>query len=321
VNPTSPARLRVAAINFLNPAPLMWDFEHPPLAAALALRYQIDRMSPSECAARLSSRQADIGLVPIAALATTPGLHILPGCTIASKGRVRSLLLVRRASQPLTKLRSVAADTASRTTVTYARILFHKWGNPAVPFIPMSADLDAMLQRADAAILIGDPALLALEERANRFERTHEELVYHDLAEEWHSLTSLPFVSAVWATNSGVSVPSPSVSSPLVPSPSVPSPLVPSPSVPGPSVPVSLNQISTDFIQSRNHGLQNIEALVAEWSAKLPIPEATIRTYLTTNIHYTLDEECLEGMRVFFRTAAGLAILPEYTFSTPEVAR
>ena len=316
MNPTSPARLRVAAINFLNPAPLMWDFEHPPLAAALALRYQIDRMSPSECAARLSSRQADIGLVPIAALATTPGLHILPGCTIASKGRVRSLLLVRRASQPLTKLRSVAADTASRTTVTYARILFHKWGNPAVPFIPMSADLDAMLQRADAAILIGDPALLALEERANRFERTHEELVYHDLAEEWHSLTSLPFVSAVWATNSGVSVPSPSVSSPLVPSPSVPGPLVPSP-----SVPVSLNQISTDFIQSRNHGLQNIDTLVAEWSAKLPIPEATIRTYLTTNIHYTLDEECLEGMRVFFRTAAGLAILPEYTFSTPEVAR
>jgi chorismate dehydratase len=192
----------------------MWDFEHPPLAAALALRYQIDRMSPSECAARLSSRQADIGLVPIAALATTPGLHILPGCTIASKGRVRSLLLVRRASQPLTKLRSVAADTASRTTVTYARILFHKWGNPAVPFIPMSADLDAMLQRADAAILIGDPALLALEERANRFERTHEELVYHDLAEEWHALTGQPFVSAVWATNSGVSVPSPSVSSP-----------------------------------------------------------------------------------------------------------
>jgi chorismate dehydratase len=314
----------------------MWDFEHPPLAAALALRYQIDRMSPSECAARLASRQADIGLVPIAALATTPGLQILPGCTIASKGRVRSLLLVRRASQPLTKLRSVAADTASRTTVTYARILFHKWGNPAVPFIPMSADLDAMLQRADAAILIGDPALLALEERANRFERTHEELVYHDLAEEWHALTGQPFVSAVWATNSGVSVPSPSVSSPLVPSPLVPGPLVPSPSVPsplvpGPSVPsplvpsplvpVSLNQISTDFIQSRNHGLQNIEALVAEWSAKLPIPEATIRTYLTTNIHYTLDEECLEGMRVFFRTAAGLAILPEYTFSTPEVAR
>ncbi len=192
------SRLRVAAIGFLNPAPLMWDFEHPPLDAKLARRYQIDRMTPSECADRLASGAADIGLIPIAALATTPGLRILPGCTIASKGRVRSLLLVRRASQPLETLRSVAADTASRTTVAYARILFRNWGNPNVPFLPAAADLDAMLDRADAAILIGDPALLALEERANRFERTGEVLVYHDLAQEWHALTGLPFVSAVW---------------------------------------------------------------------------------------------------------------------------
>ena len=203
VNPVQDARLRIAAIGFLNPAPLMWDFEHPPLDAPLALRYQIDRMTPSECAARLAAGTADIGLIPIAALATTPGLRILPGCTIASKGRVRSLLLVRRASQPLATLRSVAADTASRTTLAYARILFHKWGNPAVPFLPMAADLDSMLERADAAIVIGDPALLALEERANRFERTGEELVYHDLAQEWRTLTGLPFVSAVWGAAHG----------------------------------------------------------------------------------------------------------------------
>ena len=196
-------RLRVAAIGFLNPAPLMWDFEHPPLSAQLALRYQIDRMSPSECAARLATGEADIGLIPIAALATTPGLRILPGCTIASKGRVRSLLLVRRAGQPISALRTVAADAASRTTVAHARIILAKWGNPTVPFVPLAADLDAMLERADAAILIGDPALLALEERANRFERSGEELVYHDLAEEWRAVTGLPFVSAVWGTACG----------------------------------------------------------------------------------------------------------------------
>ena len=272
-------RLRVAAINFLNPAPLMWDFEHPPLDAPLALRYRIDRMSPSECAARLASGAADIGLIPIAALAATPGLRILPGCAIASKGRVRSLRLIRRVAQPLAALRSVAADTASRTTLAYARILFHKWGNPAVPFLPAAADLDAMLQLTDAAILIGDPALMALEERANRFERTGEELVYHDLAEEWRALTGLAFVSAVWAAAQG-----------------------------GPLD----ERVADDFIQSRNHGLENIDALVAEWSARLPISEATIRNYLTTNIHYVLDEECLEGMRGFFRMAAELGVLPEY---------
>ncbi len=177
----------------------MWDFEHPPLADELALRYRIDRMMPSECAERLAAGTADIGLIPIASLATTPGLRILPGCTIASKGKVRSLLLVHRAGQPLDKLRSVAADTASRTTLAYTRILFHQWGNPDVPFLPLAADLDLMLERADAAILIGDPALLALEERSNRFERTGQELVYRDLAQEWKALTGLTFVSAIWA--------------------------------------------------------------------------------------------------------------------------
>jgi chorismate dehydratase len=278
-------RLRVAAIGFLNPAPLMWDFEHPPLEAPLALRYQIDRMSPSECAARLASGTADIGLIPIAALATTPGLRILPGCTIASKGCVRSLLLVRRAAQRLHALRSVAADMASRTTLAHARILFRQWGNPDVPFLPAVADLDSMLQRADAAILIGDPALLALEERANRFERTREELVYHDLAQEWHTLTGLPFVSAVW----GIAC------SGLLD-----------------------ERVGEDFINSRIHGLHNIDALVAEWSGRIAIPEQTIRAYLTTNIHYVLDEECLEAMKVFFRMAAQAGALPEYSFSVPE---
>ncbi|MGA2277305.1 MAG: menaquinone biosynthesis protein [Terracidiphilus sp.] len=276
-----PFRLRVAAIGFLNPAPLMWDFEHKPLKAALAQRYQIDRMLPSECADRLASGAAEIGLIPIAALAMTPGLRILPGCVIASKGRVRSLLLVRRATQRLHELRSVAADSASRTTLAYARILLRRWGNPEVPFLPAAADLDAMLERADAAILIGDPALLALEERASRFERTGEVLVYHDLATEWHSLTGLPFVSAVWCTT-----------------------------VSGGAWD---EKIAGDFIQSRDHGLQNIEALVAEWSSRIPIPSATIRAYLTTNIHYILDEECIEGMRGFFRMAVEAGVLPEYT--------
>jgi chorismate dehydratase len=279
VSPIPHPRLRIAAINFLNPAPLMWDFEHPPLDSSLAQRYQIDRMSPAECADRLATGQADIGLVPIASLAVNPTLRILPGCTIASKHRVRSLLLVHRAAQPLTALRSVAADTASRTTLAYARILFHRWGNAAVPFIPASADLDAMLDHAHAAILIGDPALLALEEQANRFERTREPLVYLDLAEQWFSITGLPFVSAVWSAAHG---------GPLDES------------------------IADDFNQSRIHGLENIDALVAEWSNKLPISEETIRTYLTANIHYVLDEECIEGMKVFFRTAASLGILPEY---------
>ncbi len=273
--------MRIAAIGFLNPAPLMWDFEHPPLAEQLAHRYETQYMTPSECAARLAAGTADVGLIPIAALTTIGGLRILPGCTIASKHSVRSLLLVRRAATPISSLRTVAADTASRTTIAYTRVLFQKWNNPDIRFVPMAANLDTMLERADAAIIIGDPALMALEEKSNRFERTGEELVYHDLAQEWRTLTDLPFVSAVWAAAAGCAID---------------------------------ERIADDFIRSRDHGLANIDALVAEWSRRFPMPEATIRTYLTENIHYVLDEECIEGMKGFFRITAEAGVLPPYTF-------
>ena len=71
--------------------------------------------------------------------------------------------------------------------------------------------------------------------------------------------------------------------------------------------------IANDLIQSRIHGQQNIEPLAAEWSRRLPISESTIRAYLTTNIHYILDEECIEGMKGFFRMAAEANVLPNYT--------
>lgn len=258
----------------------MWDFEHAPTSEQLAARYQIDWMLPSECADRLAAGSADIGLVPIAALATTPGLRILPGCTIASKDRVRSLLLVRRSRMPLEQIRTVAADTASRTTIAYSRVLFQKWGNAGAEFVPMAADLDSMLAHADAAIVIGDPALMALEERANRFERNDEELVYHDLAHEWRQMTGLAFVSAVWAVSG--------------------------------SWQGDIDRVAEDFIASRDRGLANIEPLAQEWSRKLPLPESTIRSYLRENIHYVLDNECLEGMQGFFRMTAEAGVLPEY---------
>ncbi len=286
------SRLRIAAIDFLNPAPLMWDFEHAPLDSALALRYRIDRMTPSECAARLISGASDLGLIPIAALAANPTLRILPGCTIASKGRVRSLLLVRRAAQSIAQIRTVAADTASRTTIAYSRILFHKWGNPAAEFLPLAADLDRMLAAADAAVVIGDPALLAIEEQANRFERTGEELVYHDLAQEWRSLTGLPYISALWCGTAPAG---------------------------GRLLEEHIAKVAEDLIASRDHGLANIDILAREWTRRLPLTEDAIRSYLTDNIHYVLDEECLAGIEGFFRMGAETGVLPEYNFRQPQI--
>ncbi len=290
-----PSPLRIAAIRFLNPAPLMWDFEHEPQRSRLALNYSLEWMMPAQCAERLSlpaqdSRAADIGLIPVAALATTPGLVVLPGCAIAATRRVRSILLVRRATQPLSAIRTVAADTSSRASLAYTEVLFRHWWQPNTSgpeFLQHPPDLDPMLDHADAALLIGDPALYALEERQNREERSGEELVYHDLAAEWIALTGLPWVSAVWAIRQSALDASPRSLD-------------------------AIESIASDFIASRDHGLANIESLVEEWSARLPLNPQTIRTYLTENIHYALDEPCMAGLRLFYKLAAQHGILPEY---------
>lgn len=286
-----PGRLRIAAIQFLNPAPLMWDFEHEPHKTSLAARYTIEWMMPSACAERLAlpaddPQAADIGLIPVASLATTPGLKIIPGCAIASKRKVRSILLVRRASQPLSEIRTVAADTSSRASLAYAQILFRKQWNPGAVFLPHRPDLDPMLDTADAALLIGDPALFALEERQNFEERSGVDLVYHDVAEEWIKLTGVPWVAAVWAIRETSLAASGR----------------------------TLEEIAADFTTSRDHGLNNIETLVEEWSARLPLPANTIRTYLTSNIFYTLDEECQAGLRKFYELAVETGVLPPYSF-------
>jgi chorismate dehydratase len=272
----------MAAIHFLNPAPLMWDFEHEPQRSDLRLRYQIGYTTPSACAAELAAGEADLGLVPVAAHATTPSLLIVPGCAVAALDRVRSIILVVRPSEGVKAVRRVAADTSSRTSFAYTRILFEIfWKVPAV-FIPHPPDLESMLAVADAALLIGDPALLALEDKDARALRTGEHLLYLDLAHEWHGFTGLPWVSAFWALRSSALQDTGAGTTDLI----------------------------EDLQSSRDHGLAHVEDLAEEWSGRIAVPRATIRSYLTNNIYYLLDEACLRGLDAFYRYAAECGALP-----------
>lgn len=274
-------RLRIAAIRFLNPAPLMWDFDHPPRAVPLATRYEIESMMPAQCAERLANGAADLGLVPITAFAQSPDLRVVPGCAIASKGAIRSLLLIVRAATGLENVRSIAADTSSRATQAYVQVMArHFWKIPAA-FVPHPPDLDAMLAACDAALLIGDPALLALEDRVARQQRTGEELLYMDLGVEWRRLTGLPWISALWGVREEA------VRSATI-----------------------REQLVRDLVGSRDAGLAHIDDLANEWAMHIDVPCATIHTYLSQNIHYILDDDCLQGLKCFYELAAACDVLP-----------
>lgn len=264
----------------------MWDFEHEPLASELSEHYQLRYMHPALCADELLAGRADLGLIPIAAL--TPELAVVPGCTIASLDRVRSIQLIVKAPHTLETVRTVAADNASRSSRAYAEILFRSFLRTEPGFVTAPADPFAMLGQADAALLIGDPALLALESRT-QIEEAVGPCQWFDLAHEWRTRTGLPWVAAVWAAR-----PEAIAESGLTPA-----------------------QLTEHLIASRDHGLAHIDALVQEWAPRIPIPPATIHHYLSANIHYILTPECIRTIDLFRRYAAEsgvLAPLPSLRF-------
>lgn len=277
-------QLRVAAISFLNPAPLLYNFEHEPAAAELRTRYDVDYTVPSECARRLHSGDADLGLIPIAEL--TPDLAIVPGCTIASLDEVRSILLLVRnprhlkQDEALKQVRTIAADAASRSSQAYAHILFEQWNATRPAFHEQRADPLAMLAHHDAALLIGDPALHARENR-DQIDAAHNgELLWLDLAQLWREHTGLPWVAAVWAVR------------------------------PGSLTDVSPQQLIADLQRSRDAGLAHIPDLVREWSPRTGLPQMVVHLYLTRNIHYVLDADCIQAIEQFRALAASNGTLP-----------
>jgi len=277
---TSSHLVRVAAINFLNPAPLMWDFEHPPMTSELATRYRLHYTFPALCADELLAGRADLGLIPIASL--TPELAIVPGCTIASLDRVRSIQLIVKAPHTLETIRTIAADNASRSSLAYTEVLFRRFLKTSPTFASLPADAVQMLRQADAALLIGDHALYALESRS-QIEAAVGPCQWFDIAHEWHTRTGLPWVAAVWAAR--------------------PDAL----DRPGG---LSTAQLVEDLENSRNHGLLNIDGLVQHWSTRIALPPSTIRHYFSSNIHYVLNTDCIRAIEVFREYAAAEGILP-----------
>jgi predicted solute-binding protein len=181
---TPATKPRVSVVSYLNTAPLVWGMQHGEQRGLFDLSFAI----PAECADRLESRLADIGIVPAVEL-NRQKLEIIRGAGIACHGPVRSIFLISKV--PYGEIRRLAADSTSRTSVALSRvILARKYGvRPEVR--SHAPHLPSMLETADAALIIGDAAL-ALDPADLPFQVL-------DLGEEWVRMTGLPMVFAVWA--------------------------------------------------------------------------------------------------------------------------
>ena len=185
-------RPRVSAVSYLNTSPLVWGMLHGPERDRFDLEFRL----PTGCADQLASGAADFGIVPSFEL-TRQDLEIIPGTGIACHGAVRSILLI--STCPAARIRTLALDSSSRTSVELVRVILQRRYGVTPQSVCHAPDLEAMLRIADAALIIGDPAL--------RLDPATLPWHVYDLGAEWVEMTGLPMVFAVWAGRKGTVTP------------------------------------------------------------------------------------------------------------------
>jgi chorismate dehydratase len=280
------SRLRISVVQYLNTAPLVRGFTH----GAFQGKYELSFTVPSQCAEALRTGAADVAIIPAIEYQRIPNLVILPDLSIASKERVRSLLIVSKS--PIREARHIALDSSSRSTQALTRILCDLRWLISPEFSESSPDLSAMLASSDAALLIGDPALrLAIAAERHVTPGADGEWIcsgaqvglpqiptlhIYDAVHEWWQLTERPAVLAVWAARPEVAT----------------------------------AELVADFSASLAYGLAHLPEICAEAARQLNLPEKELSLYLRTNIDYTLDAENLKGLIQYYSHAARLNIIP-----------
>jgi chorismate dehydratase len=183
------AVIRLGAVDYLNARPLVHGLDQRTDLFAL----QFD--APSTCAMLLHEGAIDVGMIPsIEFQRGVAPYRIVSGMGIVSEGPVASVALF--SARPIAAIRSIAVDTSSRTSTGLLRVLCREKFGIEPEFVPLPPAIGPMIQRCDAALVIGDPALYLDHRPAG--------LAKIDLGEQWTSLTGFPFVWAFWAGRPGV---------------------------------------------------------------------------------------------------------------------
>ena len=250
----------MAAVSYLNTVPLVWGMLHGPQQADFDLDFSV----PSECARRIESGVAAIGIVPVAEM-ERQGLEAVPGTGIACQGAVRSILLVSKVEP--SRIRTLAADSGSRTSVRLARIILGERYGAAPRTFEHAPALEPMLAQADAALLIGDAAL-----RVDPASLPYACCL--DLGAEWLDLTGLPMVFAMWAGR-------PELIRRWDPA-----------------------WLAGCLSGSLDFGLAHLEEIVAREAATRGLAAALVREYLTRHIVFRIGRREQEGLAMFQKLSA-----------------
>lgn len=184
-------KIRISAVSYLNTKPFVYGLQHSDLINRIDLSLDI----PSLCASKLTDDLADIGLIPVAAIADVPKAHIISDYCIASSGKVRTVVLL--SNVPLPDITKIVLDYQSRTSVQLVRILANYfWKINPVWENGQQGYIESDIEKATAIVVIGD-----------RVFETEKKFTYcYDLGEEWKNFTGYDFVFACWIANKPIDI-------------------------------------------------------------------------------------------------------------------
>lgn len=177
--------INVTAVSYLNTKPFLYGLVQSKLFNQIRLSLDV----PSVCATKLLRGEADLGLVPVAAIPHLPNAQLVSDFCIGAEGAVRTVAIF--ADLPLEQITHLYLDYHSRTSVELVKLLLKHYWKLNIIFLPTHAGFETQVRGTTAALIIGDRAIEA-EER--------HPFVY-DLAVAWTNYTGLPFVFAAWVSN------------------------------------------------------------------------------------------------------------------------
>ena len=177
-------KVRVSAISYLNSLPFVYCMEHSSLKEEMDISYDI----PSQCADKLLSGSADVGLIPIVETLRMSEYHIISDLCIGATGPVKSVVLA--GDVPLADIETIYLDYHSRTSVMLARILAADYWHITPRWVNVPGDILGEK-------ITGPSAMVAIGDKTFNLDMPY----VYDLAGEWESFTGLPFVFACWVAN------------------------------------------------------------------------------------------------------------------------
>jgi chorismate dehydratase len=179
------AKIKVAAVSYLNTKPLLYGIERSSVMDDIELVCDY----PANVAQSLQDGIVDVALLPVAVIPQIPNARIICDYGIAADGFVASVAVFSQV--PMEEIQTVYLDYQSRTSVRLAQLLFEKHWKKQVEYKPATENYIDYINGTTAGVIIGDRALKQL---------TNFDYVY-DLATGWKEYTGLPFIFAAWVAN------------------------------------------------------------------------------------------------------------------------